>query len=100
MDRHRQDNGFTLAELCIAIWILGMLTLCALPFAGIRIADIHSFPDEYLCVQSRAMLQSRPQQTENGITFNEHGNVNLARTLHYGAKQVIIELGGGRLVFR
>ena len=100
MDRHRPDSGFTLAELCIAVWILGMLTLCALPFAGIRPADIWSFPDEYLCVQSRAVLQSRPQQTEDGIAFNEHGNINLARTLHFGDRQVIIELGGGRLVFR
>ena len=100
MGRHRQDEGFTLTELCIALWILGILTMCTLPLVQVHIPEYCTFPDAYLLAQSQAILESRSTETENGITFNEHGNVNLARTLHFGNREIVVELGGGRLVFR
>ena len=100
MDRHRQDDGFTLGELCIAVWILGILTLCTLPFVQPKIPEYCTFPDAYLSVQSQAILESSPGKTKENIEFNEHGNVNLARTLRFGSREIIIELGTGRLVFR
>ena len=32
------------------------------------------------------------------VTFNEYGNVPYPRTLHFDHHDIIIELGGGRLV--
>lgn len=68
------------------------------------------FPDSYLEVQSEALVKAEgtEYQAEDDahtmITFNRYGNVSLARTMTYSSgsnvHSVIIELGGGRLVFR
>ncbi len=66
------------------------------------------FDDRYFCVQSDALASAETQELDYAgqplITFNQRGNVSLARTLtfHTGLREhaVIIELGGGRLVER
>ena len=106
--RPTSNSGFTLVEACAALVIIGMFTLFAIPAAELNPDSWYSYPDEYLKTQSEAirMAERRTMISPDGelpdVTFNEKGNVNRAmtlRSLRHGTS-VIIELGGGRLVFR
>ena len=62
----------------------------------------YSFPANYLRKQSEAILESKEHQLidEYTISFNKNGNVNKAETLHFTQGDIVVELGGGRLVFK
>ena len=95
-------------EACLVILCLSVLTLFTLPHPHQEADSFHTFPDAYLKAQSEAIRRADYATcfSEDGsvpdITFNEKGNVNKAMTLHFEKHRtsVIIELGGGRLVFR
>ena len=102
------NSGFSLMEACLVILCLSVLTLFTLPHPHQEADSFHTFPDAYLKAQSEAIRRADYATcfSEDGsvsdITFNEKGNVNKAMTLHFEKHRtsVIIELGGGRLVFR
>ena len=102
------NSGFTLVEICMVILCLSVLALFTLPPPLPDMDSFHTFPDAYLRAQSEAIRKADYAvcYSEDGsvpdITFNEKGNVNKAMTLHFEKHRtsVIIELGGGRLVFR
>ncbi len=100
MDRHTRDNGFTLLEMCITVCIMTVLTLCTLHFVKPVVNPFFTMPDDCLYTQSEAILSTSPRTSTDGIYYNGNGNVNLARTMDVGGHTVIVELGGGRLVFR
>ncbi len=110
MDRHRQAEGFTLLELCLVIFVISLLSTIFTKSAAVPDTEFKVFPYRYLYLQSKAIAeaQSVVYEDPNGsvneeIVFNSKGNINSARTIqfvHNGIiKTVIIELGGGRLVF-
>jgi len=101
----RSRQGFAMLELCLALTILSTLMLLCIPYWHAPDLDWLNFADEYLRLQSEALLSAQPQQQDirgQKIGFNEKGNVNQARTLRLssgsGVRRMIIELGGGRLV--
>lgn len=98
-------------ELMVTVFALGVLTLAAAMIPSYEENGYHVFPDQYLRIQSEAILtgESRTYEDEFNeslpeIRFNQNGNVNQARTIPFGeagmTKEIIVELGGGRLVFR
>lgn len=97
-----------MAEMLAAVAILSMLMMMFSMGASYEEDPIHMFPYDYLLNQSIAMAkaQSTVFEGRNGvmpqITFNEKGNVSKAMTLPLGknGKDVIIELGPGKIVFR
>ena len=108
MARPTSTSGFTLLEVCIVILAMSVLTLLFLPVREMEVSSFYTFPDAYLLAQSEAIRKAEktmyysdsPQVPD--ISFNEKGNVNKAMTLRFPdrAQEIIIELGGGRLVFR
>jgi hypothetical protein len=95
-----------LAELCLFIAGMSILYILCVPVRLYREDPADLFPAAYLQKQSAAMAAAVPSVLEEEgipeISFNEKGNVAKAMTLHIGRKNtaVIVELGGGRLVFR
>lgn len=106
MGRLTSNSGFTLAEMCMVILILSVLTAIYLPCAEFGSADYYAYADAYLLKQSEAMAGAYSTEfasDQNGsVYFNEKGNVRSAMTLHFTNQErvIVIELGTGRLVFK
>ncbi len=108
--RRRQTEGYMLADLCLSVSVLCCLTVILLYRPRSTSQAFHLFPDRYLRLQSEAILDSAYRevglQDDAGVTvhFNGRGNVDQARTVtfttSFSRRSVVIELGGGRLVFR
>lgn len=64
----------------------------------------YTWPYSYILCQSKAIAEAERQELDssNGISvsFNEKGNVSQARTIDIDGHEIVIELGGGRLVFK
>ena len=104
MERPMSNEGFTIAEMCIVIFALGLFaypaTLDTSPYTALS-----TWASQYICSQAEAIAAS--QQTtcaqEEGwpaISFNEKGNVSRASTIYENGREVTISLGTGRLVFK
>lgn len=98
------NKGFTLAEVCLVIMMLSVFMMLCTPVSEVSLSSIYRFPDEYLLKQSEALCRRKQTVYEddagNTVIFNRSGNVRSARTLNFGKRKIVIELGGGRLVFR
>ncbi len=93
-------------ELCLVIMALSVLYVLCVPFHTYSEDEYDTFPQSYLLKQSSAIASSASRILDEYdtpvITFNAKGNVQRAMTLHLGRKgrTIVVELGGGRLVFR
>lgn len=91
-----------LIEVCIVVISMTFfLNLCP-PLVQHLDTSYFTFYSGYLYTQSRSLTDSVREEyvSENGdaITFNESGNVAYPRTIHFENHDVVVELGGGRLV--
>jgi hypothetical protein len=82
---------------------MGLIALPAVNFDS----DEMVWPYRYLEAQARAIRYSEADemQQEDGyegerIAFDEKGYIERAGTIHFEKEDIIMELGGGRLVFR
>lgn len=106
MDRRTSNKGYTLAEMCIVLIILSVLSLLWIMVRPVPAAERSAFASRYLFEQSEAMIRAHRRtytDEDHGETvhFNEKGNTDSPRTIRFGEDvRLIIELGGGRLVFR
>lgn len=89
--------------LVVMIGLSSFLSLCPPLIRSVDTACF-TFPSGYLYTQSLAICSEERMEyvAENGesFTFNENGNVASAMTVHFTSKDMIVELGGGRLVER
>ena len=106
MDRRTSTEGFTMVEMCIVILGISLLAVIVQPAHEFSEEVYLTFGDSYLKTQSEAIVSAWDRQyiSADGkvVLFNENGNVRRAETLSFGRqkKKIIIELGGGRLVYR
>ncbi len=109
--RHRQTEGFALLELMISISVIAVLTVLSVSFCRISDTSFYTFPLQYMRLQSEAVLTGKRTYytDESGmdyppVYFHGSGTVNQARTIIFGKggniREIVIELGTGRLVFR
>lgn len=89
------NRGYTLLEMLLCLIIISMMSLFALNYHQLQQLDHLYFLNEYLIMQSETIVDKKPSTFKNGITFNEMGHVNQARTIHFGKYDVIIHLGNG-----
>lgn len=91
-----------LIEVCVSMVIIVIMTLMYLPCTTFQETDSYTFGNHYLETQSHALAERETEVLEENpsIYFNAKGNVNKATTLHIGHQEIIVELGGGRLVYR
>ena len=91
-----------LVQLLVVVAGMSLLSLMVMP-AGMNVDTAwHTFSSGYLLAQSESIRYEMRNEyvSEDGqrVTFNEYGNVPYPRTLHFDHHDIIIELGGGRLV--
>ena len=90
--------------------MISMLSYVFLGRASVPDTEFSVFTYRYLYLQSEAISKAEriayedPEGSiQDEIIFNSRGNVNSARTIQFDQngiiRTVIIELGGGRLVF-
>ena len=92
MDKHLLTKGFTLLEMLIVISIINMIIIVTFTNKISIDKDYYAFASHYLFMQSEAL---------KNISFNANGNINKAQTIHFeNNKDIVVELGGGRLVFK
>ena len=109
----RNKGGFTLLELCLAIMVLSVLMLLTLPL--FRLNSLSEYPViyDYLLQQSISMKEQissefYPDEKDvfyaYAIRFNSKGHVNQAQTMIVDdlkrVKEIVVQLGGGRIVLR
>lgn len=95
-------------ELLAVIAMLSLLAMLLGVHNDFRADPLHLFPYDYLLAQTRALAMADYCEVDSradgipAIRFSEKGNVSRAMTLHPegSSKDIIIELGPGRLVFR
>lgn len=99
---HSKD-GFTMAEMMIALCILTICTLLYSDFKAQPDLEYYHFPSRYVLQQSEAIRTGKPRTIEvlhETIHFNEAGNVRRARSIIFPHhKRITIGLGTGRLLF-
>ncbi len=104
MERHMSNEGFTIAEMCIVIFALGMFaypaTLDAKPYTALSL-----WAADYIAAQAEAIASAERTSCESeegwpSVSFNEKGNVSRASTIYEDGREVTISLGTGRLVFK
>lgn len=104
--RRTSTSGFTLAETCLAILILSLFMAFCLPVHELNLDDYYSFADSHILVQSEALAcaceMSYESENAGVVTFNENGKADPVQTVFFPHrnKEIVIELGGGRLVFK
>ena len=91
-----------LLQMLIIVISMGMLGYLV-PYNVIDIdTSWHTFASGYLLAQSEAIRYHSGNEfvSEDGqrMTFNASGNVPYPRTIHFAHHDIVIELGGGRLV--
>lgn len=90
-------------EVCIAIVVIAVMTILYLPCTEVRDFQIYLFGDAYLEQQSAAICQRKSISWDSGniiIGFNEKGNIHQAMTYNIDDHEIVLELGGGRLVYK
>lgn len=102
MDKHLLTKGFTLLEMLIVISIISMIIMITFTNKISIDKDYYAFSSHYLLLQSEALRKSEKSFfNDKNISFNANGNVNKAQTIHFeNNKDIVVELGGGRLVFK
>ncbi len=108
--RHGRTEGFVLLQLLISLSVLSVLGLLGLQSVRFSRGAFSLFPDRYLEMQSEAILHADSRSftaqddVRTRIGFNRYGNAAHVGTITFsdGRKiyTAVIELGGGRLVFR
>lgn len=93
-----------LNELLIVITGIALLASLCGPITVSVDSEYHTFSTGYLLAQSEAIVRAQRAEftSDNGqmVSFNAMGNVPYPRTIHFDHHDIVIELGGGRLVHR
>ena len=106
MGRQSLNRGFTLTEVCIVLLILSFMTLVTLRIRPVSSVQRSVFAMRYLDAQSEAIRSSSAvsytdEETGEEVHFNGSGNTDSPHTIVFpDGHRLIIELSGGRLVFR
>ncbi len=95
-------------EMCVVVACLSLLFVMCSPIFYTAESAYYLFPNGYLHAQSQALASALPityndpEEPMPVCSFNNKGNVSSAKTLILGARgrAIVVELGGGRLVFR
>lgn len=96
-----------MVEMLVVAALVSTFTFFYIPIASLPTFDYHTWPYRYLETQTKAILYQTPQMMEDVndasgplIGFNDRGNVRKAMTVPFREGNIVIELGGGHLVFQ
>ena len=93
-------QGFTLLECLVALCVISVLSLLAVPFVHPVSFDFATVAVDSLVLQSKAMVQRQTLSANlQGIDFTYHltGNPSSCNSYQINQRQLIVHLGWGRL---
>lgn len=82
-------------EMLICMVIISTLMILAISNTNDLNLDHYYFLNEYLLSQSEAILKKTNVFIGKGVSFNNMGHVNQARTIDFKNHQIIVHLGNG-----
>ena len=82
-------------EMLVCMCIVCALMLFSISNTDKLNLDNYYFLNDYLYNQSLAILNKEKISLDYGVSFNEMGHVNQARTIEFENHSVIIHLGNG-----
>lgn len=91
----KNKKGFSMLEMLICMVMLSSLVLLTLNNTNSLNLDYCYFLNDYLYLQSEALLKRHDVTVDKGIYFNNMGHVNQAKTIDFTNHKVIIHLGSG-----
>ena len=100
------NSGFTVPELCLCVFVLSVLASLGTGFIMEPDHSYYEFPRMYLLRQSQALAASDDRylyyDALPAVRFHANGNIDRPAVLQVGrgGREIVMELGGGRLVFR
>lgn len=102
MDMRISNKGFSLLEMCVVLFVISIFMMLLPMNMHMPETEYYGFVDEYLYLQSTAMKQAKSISFDAyGVSFNQKGNVNQAKTIRFkNERTIIVELGGGRLAIQ
>lgn len=92
-------KGYSMVEMLVCLCIVSALLMVSIRKTGILSVEHYSYLNNYLLIQSKAILNKEYIPYEKGVTFNSMGHVNQARTIDFKNHKVIIHLGNGYITY-
>ena len=93
MDKLCSNDGFSLVESILIVFIISMLSLLFItPFIRVNQIEVSSL----LTYQVIAMRDLKRKEFDHELWFNENGNINRAQTKKIANKVCVFNLGFGR----
>ncbi len=105
-DMRTLNSGFTVIELCLGIFALSVLASLGTGYIMRPDNAYYEFPRIYLLRQSQALAAADDRYLDYeglpAVRFHANGNIDRPSALQVGrgGRVIVMELGGGRLVFR
>ena len=105
-DMRTSNSGFTVTELCLCIFALSVLASLGAGYITDPDNAYYEFPRKYLLRQSQALAAAEDRYLDfdglPSVRFHANGNIDRPAALQVGSRGrvIVMELGGGRLVFR
>ncbi len=106
------SKGYTLLELMVVLAAISILSIIVLPFYRPLQDSVYTFVYDYLVMQAKTMASRKSSEFNKEyklyhnypIKLNEAGHINKAQTIifdnHGRHHEMVIQLGGGRLVYK
>lgn len=92
MDK-RYSSGFTMVEMLLVVMLISMVSLIlGVPYIVSTKGSEMAASD----TQLEAMATGKTIPFQQGLTFNHKGNINQAKTLKFGGRTCVYQLGMGR----
>lgn len=102
MEKHTLNDGFMLVEMCLILVSLSVLFLLSYTTYTFKNVGIFQFQSAYWLYQAQAIERADTTSYISAYTdpiqFNAKGNIQRARTVFFPQKNIVISLGGGRIV--
>lgn len=97
-----QDDGYSFFQMIIVLYVISILLLLAVPLLKHgNLVSTDNLINEIGYCQYNAITRSEKiyyenQEIDNTIYFNRLGNSNMAQSIYFKEKRIIISLGTGR----
>lgn len=90
------DKGFTLLEMMVILFVIGVIMVLGLPIVHIYSSMDPTSKIHY--IQLKAMYEQNQQGYSSTLWFNKNGNVNHAQSIRIENYNCTIQLGFGRVL--
>lgn len=96
----KNKKGFSLLEMLVCMVIVSAFMLVSISNTNRMNLDHYYFLNDYLYIQSKAMVDRNVKEVGMGIYFNCMGHVNQAKTIDFNNHSIIIHLGNGYAIIK